>query len=77
MIYCDLIDIKDNNARYWFSCGKGEKGIIVFPLNLVKPYEIEKQQEIKLSSIWIDKLFAKYIKVFQNGIAKEKISYEC
>lgn len=54
MIYCDLIDIKGDNPRYWFSCGKGEKGIIAFPLKFVKPYEIEKQPDIEVATMWIN-----------------------
>lgn len=77
MIYCDLIDIKGDNARYWFSCGKGEKGIIAFPLKFVKPYEIEKQSDIEVATMWINKLYAKYAEDFKNGVVNDKLSYEC
>ena len=77
MIYCDLICVKDNYAQYEYSSGKGSKGVIAFPLKMVKPYKIEKQPEIQVADMWINKLFAKYIVDFQRGVAKEKISYEC
>jgi len=77
MVYCDLIRQEETSATYQYSCGEGEPGIIIFPLKRRAAYTIEKDSDPKCGLLWINKLYARYIDDFLNGVAKEKISYEC
>lgn len=77
MVYCKLINVNENNARYSIGGRIDDMtGILVYDRK-DDSFEIEKEPDnSKVYKIHIKSMLCKYIEEFRKGIFKKKIGYE-